>query len=189
MLVGAVVSQRDVIAILLEPFLTARTRTARIDHATNGCQIAFFEFFDLTPYCHNAADDFVTRHARINGATTPFIARDVNVGMTDAAKQDVDLYVAGQNVATGEAERLERRSRRLDSVGFGRRSHMLIDRSRWRHAPARVNDDGAARFARRVPSGSRRDRETKGPCAASLALPARFRRPDLRSRPCAFPDG
>src|ERR1043166_8633026 len=102
------------IAILLEPFLAARTRPARIDHATNGRQIAFFEFFDLTPDCHDAPDDFVTRHARINRAATPFIARNVNVGMTDAAKQDVDLYVAGQNVATGEGERLERRSRRLD---------------------------------------------------------------------------
>src|SRR5437016_6376097 len=40
-----------------------------------------------------------------------------------------------------------------------------------------------SRLEPKAPSGNRQDRETRGPCAASRALPVRFRRPDLQYWP------
>src|ERR1051326_9092679 len=100
------------IAILLEAFLAARTRPTCIDHAADRGEIAFLELFDFASNGHNAADDFVTRHAGINGTAAPLVACDVDVRMADSAKQDLDLHVVRQNVAAAKRKWRKRRARR-----------------------------------------------------------------------------
>ena len=53
------------------------------------------------------ADDLVAGHQRIE-AHPPLVADGVQVGVADAAKQDVDLHIRRAGVAALEGERLER---------------------------------------------------------------------------------
>ncbi len=59
-------------------------------------------FFNLATDSDNAADDFMTRNARVSGRAAPLVARSVNVRVTNAAEQDVDLHVVRQNIAPSE---------------------------------------------------------------------------------------
>ena len=72
--------------------------------------VAGLEFGDGGADLGNAADDLVTRHARVDGGheTAPLIANLVEIGMADAAIQNFDLYVVFGWVAPrdrGEGQR------------------------------------------------------------------------------------
>jgi hypothetical protein len=103
-------------------------RPAGVDHATNGRQVAFPEIFHIASDFHNPADDLVARDARISGAA-PFAPRGVDIGMANAAKEDVDLDVARFGIATVERKRSEGRSFGTGSIAFGRIHHRLSARS------------------------------------------------------------
>jgi hypothetical protein len=85
---------------LLEIFCAARTVLTGIDHAANCREIAFLEFFHVAADRHNPADNLMTRNARII-RSTPFAARRVNIGMTNAAIQDLDFDVIREWIAPG----------------------------------------------------------------------------------------
>ena len=104
---------------LLEIILTARTRAAGIDHATDRREIAFPEFLNFLPDLDDAADNFMPGHTRILGAATPLVARDMQIGMANAAKENLDLDVVRQRIAPFEGKRGEGRASGLGSVGFG----------------------------------------------------------------------
>ena len=60
------------------------------------------------PTARHAADDLVAGHDRVDGPA-PLVARLVQVGVADAAVQDVDLDVVGQRLAACDRERRQGR--------------------------------------------------------------------------------
>ena len=60
----------------------------------------------------------MTGHTRV-GSSIPFIASDVQIGMTYTAKLNVDLHVVRQRIAALERKWFQRFSRRMSSVTFG----------------------------------------------------------------------
>jgi hypothetical protein len=93
MLIGTVVSEGcPVVAVLLEAGLAVRTRAARVNHATDGGMVADFMLGDLGSNFGYAADNLVARDARVD-RILPLIARLVNVGVTDATKEDLNLDI------------------------------------------------------------------------------------------------
>src|SRR5437763_776577 len=79
---------------------------------------AFAEILYIPTDLRDAPYDFVTGHAGISRAA-PFAPGGVQIGMADAAKQDVDLDVAASRIAPFERERGKWRSFRLSGVTFG----------------------------------------------------------------------
>jgi len=65
----------------------------------------------------HAADDFVARNARKEGAG-PFGAHLVEVGVADAAEGDVDLHVVLARRAAGDVHRFERFVGGVGAVSF-----------------------------------------------------------------------
>ena len=117
-LVGAVVSEdREVEAILLQAAPATRAGAAGIDQAADGGEVAHLEFRDRAADLYDAADDFVAGHHRVDGVV-PFVARLVQVGVADAAIEDVDDDVGGQRFAALDGKWRERR--------------------KWRSAPPRI---------------------------------------------------
>ena len=77
-------------AKLLQVFLAVFAGAAGIHHAADGGDVAFLEFFDVRAGLDDAADDFVAGHAGISRRVpVPFIARDVDVGVADAAEKNL----------------------------------------------------------------------------------------------------
>src|SRR4051794_3016833 len=81
MLIGTVIRKDGVRAELLESILTLRTRTIRIDEASNGREIACFKFRDCGADLGDAPEDLMPRHDRINSRhhLFPLVAHLVNV--------------------------------------------------------------------------------------------------------------
>ena len=127
--VRAVVSKRGaIVAELLEAFPTARALSTRVHHAADRGQIAFFEIVHAAAYSRHASDDLVARHARIRRAA-PFTARGVQIGVTHAAEENVDLDIVRGRLAPLDGKRNQRRSRRLCGIGFGGGHDFTIARS------------------------------------------------------------
>jgi len=61
--------------------------TVGVDHAANGSDVSFFESLDGVAGLHDATDNFVTRHAGVDGRhhVFPFIAGLMKIGMADTA--------------------------------------------------------------------------------------------------------
>jgi len=55
-----------------------------VDQASNRAQIAFLKFFYVASDFDDPTNNFMTGHAGISGSA-PFVARDVNVRMANAA--------------------------------------------------------------------------------------------------------
>src|SRR5438477_7337479 len=113
-----IISKDGLVAELLQSFFAIRTRPARIDHATDRGQIAFFEFLYLAPHLHHAPDDFMTGHAGVSRAAAPFIARDMEVGVTDPTEKNLYLHVARRRITTLKREWLQRLVGRVRGITF-----------------------------------------------------------------------
>jgi hypothetical protein len=75
------------------------------------------EFCDLIARFDDTANDFVSRHHRVNRAT-PFVARLMDIGMANATIEDVDLHIVGLNVPALETERRKRIGGALYGIGI-----------------------------------------------------------------------
>src|SRR5690349_5078617 len=98
MFVFTVISENGGRTVLLESFLTLGTGPAGIDHATHCRQIALFKVFYLASYLRDAPDDFMAGNNGIIGSI-PFIASHVQIGVTNAAKKNVELDIVRQGIA------------------------------------------------------------------------------------------
>ena len=79
MVVGAVIGKgRERFAELFEVVFARIALAARVDHAANAGQIAYFKVFDVVADGGDSPDDFVAGNARINGIV-PFVSRLVDV--------------------------------------------------------------------------------------------------------------
>lgn len=65
---------------------------AAVDHTTDAGQVAHLEFRHVGADRGYAADNLMAGHRRVQGVV-PLIARGVQVGVADAAVEDIDLYV------------------------------------------------------------------------------------------------
>ena len=118
MRIFTVVSEDQLFAELLEISSAIFANAIGIDHASDRTQIPFFEFLYLAANFCNASDDFMAGHTWV-GRSIPFIASDVQIGMTDTAKLNVDLHVVRQRIAALERKWFQRFSRRMSSVTSG----------------------------------------------------------------------
>jgi hypothetical protein len=99
-------------------FPAAFAFAAGIHHATDGREIATLEFFHGRAGLGNAPDNFVAGHAGI-GCFPPFIARDMNVCMADAAEKNLDLNVVPAGPATLDGKGHKFRFRVSHGVSLG----------------------------------------------------------------------
>src|SRR4030095_3913469 len=118
MRIFTVVSEDQLFAELLKISSAIFANAIGIDHASDRSQIPLFEFLYLAANCCNASDDLMTGHTRVGGST-PFIASDVQIGMTYTAKLNVDLHVVRQRIAALERKWFQRFSRRRSDVTLG----------------------------------------------------------------------
>jgi len=111
MLVGKVVGQRDVGTELLQSDFAFRARSVRVDEAADGRKISGLEFGDRRTHLRHAADNFMAGNAGIHGGheATPLITGLVEIGMADAAIQDVDLHVLVRGIPACDGGQRQRR--------------------------------------------------------------------------------
>ena len=112
------------VAVLLQAGLAAGALAARVHEAADGGGIADLELADLGPDRRDAAQNLVTRDDRVDGCP-PLVARGVEVGVADAAVEDVDLDIRWTGVAAGDGERPERAGLVECGKGRNRRRHAL----------------------------------------------------------------
>jgi len=105
---GIIGPGRDGLAILLQCAPAGPAMAARIHHAADARQIAGAKRGDGTADRGDAADDLVAGHHRIE-RIAPVVAALVEIGVADAAIEDLDLHIARAGVAPLEAERLQGR--------------------------------------------------------------------------------
>ena len=93
--VGKVVGEGHVRAELLQAGLALGTGAVGIDHAADRGEVAGLELGDRGADLGDTADDLMAGDARIDGRhdLAPLIADLVEIGVADAAEQDLDLYV------------------------------------------------------------------------------------------------
>jgi hypothetical protein len=129
MFVFAVVSEgRKLLAILFQSTLAVDTDTARIHHAADSSQIPGLELAHVLPDRRHAPDDLVSRHHGID-RVVPFVTRLMQIGMTYAAKQDVDRDIVILHLPSRNPKRRERHGRALGRVSF-RLVHIPYDAGR-----------------------------------------------------------
>src|SRR4051812_14848709 len=118
MFVVAVVGEgRELLAVLLESAPATRAGAAGVNHAADGGEIALFEFRDGTAGLDYASYDFVAGHDGVD-RIVPLVARLVEIGVADAAIQDVDHYIVRERMTALDGERRERRIGVLCSPGL-----------------------------------------------------------------------
>jgi hypothetical protein len=86
---------------LLQIGLAGFAVAARVDHATDADQIADLVFSNVRTDGGNFAYDFVAGHQWVN-SNAPLVARLMDVGMADAAVENVDRNVVGPRAAAFE---------------------------------------------------------------------------------------
>ena len=101
MFILAAISQNHSVTELLQPFFAIGARPARVDHAADRDQIAFFECLDLATHLHHTTDDLVSGHARIRGGA-PLISGNMQVRVADSAKKNFNLHVTRHRITTFE---------------------------------------------------------------------------------------
>ena len=103
---------------MLEVRLAGFAGAARVDHAANADQIADFVLGDVRTDGGDFADDLVAGHQRVNG-DAPLVARLMDVGMADAAVENLDRHVVGARAAAFEFHRGEGSGGRLGGISDG----------------------------------------------------------------------
>ena len=97
-IVGVVGVGRALVAILLEPAKARLAAPAGIDHAADPHGVACLELRHLGADASDAADDLMARDHGIDRAA-PVVAGVVDVGVADAAIENVDHDVVGARIA------------------------------------------------------------------------------------------
>ena len=94
-LVGEVIGEGHVGAELLEALFALGAGAVGVDHAADCGEVADFELCYGGANLCDAADDLVTGDAGVDGGhhTAPLVASLMQIGMTDAAEEDLDLHV------------------------------------------------------------------------------------------------
>src|SRR5271165_3081317 len=120
MFVGEVVRKGRVRAELLQTGLAFRAGAVRVHHAADRGEIAGLELGDCGPNLRYATNDFVAGHARINRGqkSAPLISDLVEVGVTDAAEKNLDLYVLIGWIAPRDRGGGQRRCRTSSGISF-----------------------------------------------------------------------
>ncbi|MNV40938.1 hypothetical protein D3C71_1325590 [compost metagenome] len=114
-----VIGQRGAfLAVLLQVQAAGLAVPAGIHHAAHAGVIARLELGDVLAHLRDAADDFVARHHRVH-RIAPIAARLMQVGMANAAVQDVNQHVVVARLAAREAEGNERGVGTVGGVATG----------------------------------------------------------------------
>ncbi len=100
-LVREVVSKGKVVTKLLEPSLALGTGAIGVHDAAHGSKVAGLELGHARTDLSHPPDDFMAGNARINGRhqSAPLIAGLVEVGVADAAEENLDLHVVFGGIA------------------------------------------------------------------------------------------
>jgi len=105
------------VAVLFESFLAALADAAGVDEAAHAGKVADLEVFYMAAYAADTADDLMAGDHGEDGAA-PFAADLVDIGVADAAVQDLDDYVVFAGFAAFEGPGAEGCGRALRSVSF-----------------------------------------------------------------------
>src|SRR6059058_699362 len=97
----AAISQNHSVTELLQPFFAIRARPARVDHAADRDQIAFFECLHLATGFHHTTDDLMSGHARVR-SESPLISGNMQIRVADPAKKNFDLHITRHRITTFE---------------------------------------------------------------------------------------
>ena len=110
---GRAVGEDAVRAELLETLTALRAGAVRIDEAADADEVARFVLRHRRADFHDPADDLVPGHAGVDCGhhVVPLVSLVVQVGVADAAEEDLDLHVAVGRVAARDRVGGERRGR------------------------------------------------------------------------------
>lgn len=122
--VGAVIGadETGLLAILLLAVMAGGAVAAAVDHAADADQITDLVFGHGIADRSHAPDNLMAGNARIQRAL-PLAARGVEVGVADAAIEDVDRNIVGLRVAALERIGRERGLGRLGGIALGGSGH------------------------------------------------------------------
>ncbi len=122
MLVWKVVGEREVRAELLETLPATWAGMVGIDHAADGDEVAGFVLRDGRANLGDTADDLVARDARVDRGhrLAPLVTDLMQIGVADAAEENLDLHVAVGRIAPRDRVGGERRCLTGGGVGFRR---------------------------------------------------------------------
>jgi len=102
---------------LLQVPLAVFADPAGIDQTSGTRQIPDFELLDMTSYLDDPAHDLMPRHHR-KDTRKPIVLDLMKVGMTNSAKQDIELNIMRTDFATFETPRRQVRSWALGRISF-----------------------------------------------------------------------
>ena len=130
----------EVGAELLEAGLALGAGAVGVDHAADRGEVARLELGDGGADLGDAADDLVAGNAGIDGGhhAAPLVAGLVEVGVADAAEEDLDLHVVLGGIAPRDRGGSKRRSRTGNGIGFcfvHGITFALWDMTNWGPAP------------------------------------------------------
>ncbi len=115
---GGVGERGALVAEVLFAVVAGRALAAGVDDHADGGNVARLELVDGAAGGADAAHDFVAGHQRID-RLAPLVAGHVQVGVADAAVENLDDDFSGAGIAAGEVEGSERRLCIECGVTFG----------------------------------------------------------------------
>ena len=135
-------ADETVLAVLFQPFETDAAALAGVHQSTDTGQIARLELRDRVADGSHAADDLVAGHDRMT-RIAPLVTHGMQIGMANAAVQNIDPHIVGPQIAPLEIQLVVRHTpifslcRRLASdgvrqlSGWGARPHLRWPQT-WR---------------------------------------------------------
>jgi hypothetical protein len=120
MLVPGVEGEDHIRAELFEASFAIRARAVRVDHTAHRGEIAGLVLGNRRADLRDTTDDLMTRDNRIVGRheLAPFVPDRMQIGVADAAEEDLDLHVAFSRFATVDLGGSQRRCRTAGGVSF-----------------------------------------------------------------------
>ena len=119
-LVRRIVGEDHVRAELFKARLAVGAGAVRIDHAADGGEVAGLELGNCRADLGDAADDLVAGNERVDRGheLAPLVAHRMEIGVADAAEEDLDLHVAFGRIAPRDGGGGQRRCRTGGGIGF-----------------------------------------------------------------------
>src|SRR5207245_799872 len=118
--VRRVEGENHVRAELLEASLALCAGAVRVDHATDRGEIAGFVLGNCRADLGHTADDLVAGNNRVirGHELAPLVADRMEIGVADAAKEDLNLHVAISWIATLDLSGGQRRCRARSGISL-----------------------------------------------------------------------